>query len=312
MKTSAIIRIIVFSLLAFALTGVMISCMLGYGSVFVFNDVFSYLGVYEDNDKYSVGNAELSPDGIKSFDINWIAGSVEVKPYDGDTISISETGNEGREDKHKLRYYADDNGTLHIRFSASRVFFLSFGTNTMSKRLNLLIPEELAESIDYFHLAATSAAVTVEDINADDLNIDNTSGEMVLTNITARKATIDSVSGALTASDFTSNEVKIDVVSSDVRINGTIGDFKSNGVSGNLRLTTDVMPKSVKNDTVSGDFILTIPENDGFTAELDSVSGNMNSEFFGKYRDDKLVYKNGLIDFEFDSVSGDVEILMVK
>lgn len=62
-------------------------------------------------------------------------------------------------------------------------------------------------------------------------------------------------------------------------------------------------------DTVSGGVTLTLPENGGFSAALDSVSGDLTVDgFAGSLHRDEFVYGQGGPAYEFDSVSGDVRI----
>ena len=54
---------------------------------------------------------------------------------------------------------------------------------------------------------------------------------------------------------------------------------------------------------------LTLPENGGFSATLDSVSGDLTVDgFAGSLHRDEFVYGQGGPAYEFDSVSGDVRI----
>jgi len=62
-------------------------------------------------------------------------------------------------------------------------------------------------------------------------------------------------------------------------------------------------------DTVSGGVMLTLPENGGFSATLDSVSGDLTVDgFAGSLHRDTFAYGQGGPAYEFDSVSGDVHI----
>ena len=74
-------------------------------------------------------------------------------------------------------------------------------------------------------------------------------------------------------------------------------------------MTTSILPQDISCDTVSGGVMLTLPENGGFSATLDSVSGDLTVDgFAGSLHRDEFVYGQGGPAYEFDSVSGDVHI----
>lgn len=64
-------------------------------------------------------------------------------------------------------------------------------------------------------------------------------------------------------------------------------------------------------ESVSGDISVSIPGNSEFEAENDSVSGDLTCSFAGTKKDDKFVCGSGINRYDFDTVSGDVEILPV-
>ena len=76
-----------------------------------------------------------------------------------------------------------------------------------------------------------------------------------------------------------------------------------------LREGYSILPRDISCDTVSGGVTLTLPENGGFSATLDSVSGDLTVDgFAGSLHRDEFVYGQGGPAYEFDSVSGDVHI----
>ena len=59
-------------------------------------------------------------------------------------------------------------------------------------------------------------------------------------------------------------------------------------------LTTSILPQDISCDTVSGGVTLTLPENGGFSATLDSVSGDLTVDgFAGSLHRDEFVYGQG-------------------
>lgn len=107
------------------------------------------------------------------------------------------------------------------------------------------------------------------------------------------------------------SEISGDVVSADTTINGlSTKNFYLDTVSGNL--TFNGSAERINSDSVSGDISVSIPSNSEFEAENDSVSGDLTCSFAGTKKDDKFVCGSGINRYDFDTVSGDVEILPVR
>lgn len=129
--------------------------------------------------------------------------------------------------------------------------------------------------------------------SAQEIRIDNVSGDMTLTDIDVTDLTVDNVSGELDFSGFCrSAEVST--------------------VSGDCTLTLTSAPNSIDLDSVSGQLVVVLPENTGFTAELGSLSGKMYSDFSTTYQDDTMYYLDGACKITMDSVSGNLRIRQNK
>ena len=70
----------------------------------------------------------------------------------------------------------------------------------------------------------------------------------------------------------------------------------------------DVAPKNVKVNSVSGNITLALPDDAGFVATLDSVSGDLTCELAGVVSKGCIVCGSGGAQYKFNSVSGDVRI----
>lgn len=163
-----------------------------------------------------------------------------------------------------------ENGKLTIQFRESR--FVLFGSYSGNKALHIQIPENLAKNIRNLTLDSVSSDNTVSGLTVQNCNVDNVSGQII--------------------------------------VDGTVHDFDLDTVSGGCQLTSYIAPKSVNTDSVSGDFTLIIPKDASFTAEHDSVSGKINSDFSMTLsgEDTFICGDGGTDEWKFDSVSGDVDI----
>ncbi|MCI8608645.1 MAG: DUF4097 domain-containing protein [Firmicutes bacterium] len=231
---------------------------------------------YADSEKYSAGDARLR-DEIDEILIEWINGDVDIRYYDGDKVSISETATkEGEEisadelqkEDLQLRYYVDG--------SVLQIHFLREGTFKelkLSKKLTVLLPETYKLKLIDFD--GVDSDLTLSDLTVKQIKGEMVDGNLSLQKVVAKEIDLDSVDGDLHIDDGTSLE-RLDV------------------------------------DTVDGDVELYLPGNGDFIAEMDSVGGKFTSEFDVKVDDETYSCGNGGRKLDFDTVDGDVTIHKMK
>jgi len=288
-KTNAKSRLITHSIVAVVLTVVLISgivwgpsCNGGINiSPFSCNGISFGGYTYDDADKYSVGEFTLDEE-ITSIDIDWIAGDVNIVATAENKVSASESDVD--DDDNKLRYRVVD-GKLMIKFKKSERAFDS----NLKKELNLYIPAEMADKLQLVKVQCVSATLDME-------------------NVTIKNLDIETVSGKMEAKNVVIDTVKLESVSGGVNIAGTVDKLDAELVSGGIKVTSDKQLSSINVETVSGNITVAMPEGDGFTAEMDSVSGDLNVDFETTTRDEKRIFGDGSADYGFETVSGDVNL----
>lgn len=286
MKTSAVIRIVIWSLAAVILTGTLVAGIALKGANVGLGD-FS-IGIsgntYADAGSYSIGGGSIS-ERISSAEVNWVSGKIDISVYDGETVEISETAIE--DEDYKLRYKVE-NGKLTVHSEKSG---FSFGIISRPKKeLTVKIPRAFAE-------------------NFSELKINSTSAEIRINGLTVSQSVeVDTVSGKVTAENLTAASLECDTVSGDIKASGAIESFDLDSTSGSAEITTSVPLKKLETDTVSGDVTVIIPENSGFELEFDTVSGDIDCEFPLSKKNGKHIYADGSAKFEADSTSGDFTV----
>ncbi|MDR0889121.1 MAG: DUF4097 domain-containing protein [Oscillospiraceae bacterium] len=290
------------------------------------NDVMRNLGQWTlgDYSDYEVGNVEFSHSdlrGIQTIDIEWDAGTVTVKSYDGYTLQVLEAGSKDEDDA--LRYKLED-GVLRIRSRRQWQFF-SFGSS--AKALTVLVPSNM--ELANLELSTASAKTEVNAMQVGKLEISTASGDIRLLSSRADSLTVDTASGSVNASDCKIDFADIDSASGDfIAENSRVSELHFSSASGKVSLSgrTNVVdfdsasgdmilhlancPSKIEVETVSGDCKISIPSDSGFRAELDSVSGDLSVRGFpwtdggGNF----VICGDGIAEYDFESVSGDVEI----
>ena len=320
MKTSAIIRIVCGVIVASLLSWILIFAILPGNSGWFPNIGFSFGGSYSNADAYSMGGGAVPMEQVDKIEINWTAGKVDVISYDGNEILFEEQSGSALKDEEQMRYLVRD-GKLTIQYSKSR-FFFAFGTRKR-KTLTVKIPKELSK----FELNTVSAQSEIDGLQARDGNFNSTSGDLqiqnatfedfdadavsgrtTLNNVTAQTAKFSTVSGDIHTEAFFSGTVKTDSVSGQTTLNGSFGEIKNNTTSGSIKIQSEQCPRKIDANGVSADVTIKIPDNEGFICELDSLSGDLDTDFDARIKDKTVIYGNGAAEFDINTTSGDVFI----
>lgn len=181
MKRNAIVRLIVYSLLALVLMGILVSGLL---TSFVI-DISSGTEIVVDYE------ASVEAGSARQLQINWANGNVVVKAEDVDRIILRETADSAIK---KPMTYRFENGALEINHSNQRVFGPFY--KPQEKNLVVIVPldwECRELEIDGAGLEVTIDAVTIRALSVDgagvvlnanssirDLNVDGAGCEIDL------------------------------------------------------------------------------------------------------------------------------------
>lgn len=327
MKKVAIFKIVAFSILAVFLTTILVLSLTG---VNFFNLSFGVGNSfrYANASKYSIASdtVELDSLEIDEIELNWMGGSISFIENAEDKLAFYEEYDASVvTDEDYLMRYLVSGKKLTIQFckpmwnikkkirEGKNVFvklpskiYSKVEVSSISGDVTLSLKEE--KQISALKVDTVSGDINVKNVYLQDLKIDTVSGEVKTSNLNVdSQIDINTVSGDITLDKTTTNQLSIDGVSSNFIMNGSFTNMDINTVSGDITLSLDKAPSRIDCDSVSGDVYLTIPENDGFRAELDSVSGNLQCAFANVYKKE-VVYKSGIAIYEFDSTSGDVTI----
>ena len=272
MKSSAIVRIVAWSIIAVLLTGVLLCGIYGWpfmGLRFNWPSSFkfgSFAYGYADADSYSVGAGQADPKLIQEMEVYWDAGGkVEIEVYDGDKIRFDEKSAGELKENEQMRYRVKD-GKLTIRYMGS------------TNRINRLKVESV------------SAPIEISGLYTDNLELHNVSGNI-------------EVEGTLASNVFT------ETVSGTVSLSGRFAtSVQSSSVSGSVVIDSVSCPEQFYADTVRGEIELKIPTMEGFTARYQTVSGSVNCEFKTISGKDTFTYQDGERQLKLETVSGDISI----
>ncbi len=286
MKTSAIVRLILWGIVALGLTALLVVCLtVNWSNIGSWG--FGFGGTtYADSSLYQAGGTTLAAADVRAVEVHWTSGDVRIAAYDGDTVQVSEQASGSLDTDKQLHWRLTDDGRLIVQYTASGWHWGVF--RIPHKVLTVQVPRDMAK-LDVVMLEVVSADATVEGMQTAKLDANSVSGEVTLREVQADTLDVETVSGNVTAS-------------------GRFERVDANSVSGEVSVASSVCPNRVDAETVSGSVELTIPENDGFTCELDSVSGDLQADFAATVSKSRMVYGDGSARFDVETVSGDVRI----
>jgi len=279
MRTNAIVRIVLYSIAILILVSILAGALLL--NTFIVDTDWSTVFTSENTGTVaSVGS--IPADEIRDIKIEWAAGTITLEPGDVQEITFSETA--GLADKDQM-VWSRNGDKLVIHFSQTRVYFgISIDT---PKDLKITVPKDWV---------------------CDELEIDAASAEVNVTNMTISSVDFDGASGVCTFTNCHVKTMDVDTASGDLRYSGTLVEMDCDAASATCTMRLTNCPKRIDADMASGDLRLTLPDDCGFTVDLDALSGDFTSDFPTHMQNGKHIYGDGSCTINVSAMSGDVNI----
>lgn len=275
-----------------------------------------------DNEKlYICGNAEID-EQIKSIDIDWPAGLVEIDYHSGDTLKIEESAAKQLPDDMLMQWYVDGT-TLKIKEVNKKGFRLHYP----EKKLTLTLPENF--SGEKISISLASAELNTELLRAASINVSTASGKVCISaqasetlKISSASGRIEltqqgecksvklsSASGSIQAELEKAQSVSADSSSGEISLYGDgMGEVNVHSASGRVEVETADKLEKCKIKTASGDVRLVLPEELGFTASIDTASGSFESDVPVKKNGKEYVAGAGGASISITTASGDITL----
>ncbi len=227
---------------------------------------------YDNEKQYALGDAEVPAEEVSSVSVEWVAGDIDIRYYDGGTISFSEPEQLNRD---LVLRWTVSNGELRIKFCKSGLGNI---LKNFSKSLTIYLPRDFtADKID---IQCISSNIDISSVSAVKTNIETVSGNCNL-------------SGSISEVDFesVSGNLNFAAVSAPLSI-----DIESVSGDANVTVPADISGFIINYDTVSGDILA-----DDFSLGKITAHGGGNR-----------VYGNGALEISYSGISGDFEIVKAE
>lgn len=331
MKTGAIFRIIIGSLVAVTLTVVLAMTLTGNHVVLQWltgrnhDNSFSAKSYASQSDGEKGGaiagqNAPvgeivcIDPAQVRELSINWVAGEVTLRAGDVEQIEFYESAGRPLTDAQTLRFWMRE-GKLSITFCESTQNAWKWldidKLNMPAKALSITVPQSMVSSLKELEINSVSADVEVLGVGGDEVKLETVSGDADIQNAACTELKVSTVSGKATCSNVTASDFDGEAVSGNFKASGAFSEIDVDTVSGSIEVRTSVSPREVEGGSVSGNISLYLPKDSGFTAKIDTVSGEIECSLPCTVGKNRVICGNGSAAFDFESVSGSVRILAI-
>ena len=299
MKTNAIIRIVIFSLVILVLSSILVGGIAlrdrGFDWVYRLHQGSEEVSPIsadsaehhenEENHDYA-SSAQRTSGKIDELSIDWASGSITIRPGDTDEILYEETGDF---DSANAMVAKVSGSKLTIQYCKDGSFFkggFSFG-GSLHKDLTITVPRDWV---------------------CRELEIDVASADLDIRDLTIQEFDFDGASGSCTLTDCAVGEMSLDTASGDITFSGTLDALDCDSASAKLQLELRNAPRSIDMDTASGSLTMVLPEDCGFTVSLDALSGRFSSDFATTTQNGHHIYGDGSCKINVSSMSGGVTI----
>ena len=280
------------------------------------------------------GSHTAAVEGINSIDIDWISGGVRLMPYDGDVIKITEFAQRSLSGNERMHITASG-GALQIRFTES-----SFTNRVPQKRLEVLVPQALSQSLGTLSAGNISGSVHIDGFDATTLRAKTTSGAIEISNSASRTLSANSISGSVNLSAAQAGELAVGTTSGSITVagsfdsaalesvsgrislanpapdsaldvkstsgsldvTGAFGRVDASTLSGSINIKSTIVPSSCKVRSTSGSLTITVPNEGPIPVYHSSTSGRFSSAV-------PVTMQGRGAQFELSTLSGSTRIL---
>jgi len=164
MKRNAIARIIIYSILALVLTGILVGAIALNELSFDFGDSNGTVVEQEGN---------VAAADIRNLEIDWAGGNITIRRGDTDQIVFSETAPENC--KHQMVYTVSGN-TLKLSYSKGNIG-IGFGNwNIPDKDLTIIVPQDW--TCEALEIDGAAMSISIENLIVDTLELDGAACEL--------------------------------------------------------------------------------------------------------------------------------------
>lgn len=235
----------------------------------------------------SDGRYVIPADGMTQLSVDWLDGEIEVEMYEGPEIILEETSSFVLDESNALMY-TKKNDTLAITSAPSEYGISISGICQGSKELHIYLPQNI--EWNKVQIDAQNSDISIGGLISSNLKADTVDGDLSLSEVELENLSFNSMGGNLIAKNSHVEKMNVDTT------------------SGDMSMDLRICPQLIQFDTIDGDTQLYLPDDSEFTIQMDTVSGNLNSDFSGTHKDECFTVGSGAAQFDMNTASGSVQV----
>ena len=256
--------------------------------------------VLDESDSFGISD-------ISEIDVDVAVKVLDVVTSESDSVKITLIGTIWSSFDPSL--IVEKNGEkITVRTHEPSLFNTQIGKNDLEMLIS--VPRDYSEDL---FLKTVAGSITVKNLEIEDFKASSVSGLLDLSTVLCENAKISTVSGDIAAQDIKCDDMTIETVSGDIGSEGNISELDIKGVSGKITVSAIGTLGDIQIDNVSGDVVLSLCEDSGFTLNFTTVTGDFSSseDLSSKSiegKNVKAVCKDGSKTIKVSTVSGDLDI----
>lgn len=285
MNKNAIVRIVIWCIVILVLVSILIAGMNFRGYLFRRSVSSSTAETYVPQRIDGTGEgASVSAEGIRDICVDWAAGTITVTPGDVEEITFTESA---LSDSKYQMVWSQSGSKLNIQFCRDAVSFGVHLGESIKKDLVITVPR---------------------DWHGDSLEVNAASARLYAQDLTLREVELDTASGKCQFENCAVGSLDIDTASGDVDFTGSLTELDCDAASASFRGVLSNVPSRMSMDSMSGDLDITLPEDAGFTVDMDAMSSKFSSDFPTTSKNGSHICGDGRCRISVSAMSGDVLI----
>lgn len=260
---------------------------------------------WSNHSTYQQVHEQTFTEPIQTLALDWKGGDVSVFSTSGKEIKIVQKAVKNTPEDQFFQASIEDDAL--VVSNGKTVAGLPIGPFPFSigSDLEVYLPEQIYETLQ---LDTTGGDIFFQPLEVKELVVHTNSGDVSLGG-DFEKLDFSSNSGDLLCRDVTVKQLISQTTSGDIQASGSFARIQATSTSGDISLRTSQMITEAAIQSTSGDVVLFIPENDGFTAQLNSSTGDFICAFPDFHGGDTYRYKDGSAKIQLNTTSGDACLL---
>jgi len=288
MKTNAIVRIVIWSIVIVLLLGVLCNTLFDRNRNTFREEIFVFdraEGSRTESEQVPViRESSVNASDISKITIMWVAGDIDIRVKEGsDQIRFAENAG----DCEFPMVYSQKGDELTIQFCKESFGLRNFGGD-IRKDLVIEIPAEW--HCRELELDVAAADLTVQELTAEEVDFDGAAGNCVF-------------------QDCRIGSLDVDAASGDISYTGSLKELDLDAASASFTGKFTDNPRVLNLDGMSAELDITLPADGGYTARMDGPSGSLSIVgHTTAVRNDAHIYGDGSCRISLDGLSCDLTI----